>query len=130
MNNVILISHSEELAKATCDFIMQMIPKNEYVKLSYVGGNDEGNFGNSYSKIFEKLKKCEKNQEKTIIFCDLGSAITITKLVIEQEKLNSKNIRIANAPFLEGAFEVYASWTFENIEKVLKRCEQNFKKEL
>ena len=130
MKNVILISHSEELAKATSNFITEMIPTNENVKLSYVGGNDDGNFGNSYSKISKKLKECDLKKELAILFCDLGSAFTITKLVIEQEKLNSHNIKIANAPFLEGSFEVYASWTHDSIDEILKRCEKNFKKQI
>ena len=130
MTNVILVSHSEMLAKATAEFILKMAPRNEYVRLSYVGGDNNGGFGNSYSKILNILKKHHNKHTKTLLFCDLGSAIMITKTVITQENFSNQNCKIVNAPFVEGAFMAYSSLTKININEVIMMCEQKLEKSI
>ena len=104
MCNILLISHSLELAKSVYDFISQM--KQKDFKLDYVGGTDHGSkFGSDPLEIKEKLKQLLQSGTGILVCYDLGSSLLNGQSAVELlENSNDKNkIQFANAAFVEGS---------------------------
>ncbi|WP_381415200.1 hypothetical protein NPX79_00615 [Spiroplasma endosymbiont of Anurida maritima] len=101
MTEIMLVSHSLNLAKAALKLAKEMNPNKSVVHIC-AGINDGIDFGTSTIEIKEKLSNILKNNDALIIY-DLGSSLMNVKLAIKMlENKHNNLIKILKAPFLEG----------------------------
>ena len=104
MCNILLISHSKQLAQAVYDFVNEM--KQKDFKFDYVGGTDHGRqFGSDPQEILEKYKKLLKTNSGILVLYDLGSSLLNGKTALEllENDGDKKRIEFAQCAFTEGA---------------------------
>jgi dihydroxyacetone kinase phosphotransfer subunit len=110
MVNILLVSHSEPLAKATIHFINEM--KNGEFEFQYVAGIESGSaFGTDPMVIKDKMEELTKDKELLIIY-DLGSSQMNSEMALSMldPSLQSK-IAMAKCAFVEGALIAVTSNT-------------------
>ena len=102
MINVLIASHSKDLAKGLTDIIEQMA---QGVRIEYSGGDDEGNLGSNFEEIFAKMN--ELASDGLVVFFDMGSSMmnVETAYSMLDEGLQEKTI-IAGSPLVESALEM------------------------
>ena len=102
MINVLIASHSKDLAKGLTDIIEQMA---QGVRIEYSGGDDEGNLGSNFEEIFAKMN--ELASDGLVVFFDMGSSMmnVETAYSMLDEYLQEKTI-IAGSPLVESALEI------------------------
>jgi dihydroxyacetone kinase phosphotransfer subunit len=102
MVGIVIVAHSEELAKAVCAMALQMSLGKD-VPIVPAGGLDEGGFGTSLSKIQTALDKVYSD-EGVLVLMDLGSAVMTAQMLLEMlpEQRRSRII-LSKAPIVEGA---------------------------
>ncbi|MGC8979339.1 phosphoenolpyruvate--protein phosphotransferase [Caldisericum sp.] len=102
MVGIVIVTHSDDLAKAVCSLALQMsLGKN--VPIAPAGGLDDGGFGTSITKIQNALEKVYSD-DGVLVLMDLGSAIMTVQMFLEmlpEEK--REKIALSNAPLVEGA---------------------------
>lgn len=119
MVNILVVSHSRNLAKAAVEFVSEM--KNGKFTLDYVAGINNGkDFGTDPSEIVNKIQKLTKNSELLIIY-DLGSSKMNTEMAMSMlDSKISKKVAIANVAFVEGLLIAVTSNTDDVTIKSLK----------
>jgi PTS hybrid protein len=97
---LVLVSHSEKVARGTAEMVVQMAGEVEAIP---VGGDPEGGLGTNPDRIREALESARSDE--LLVFMDVGSAILAVESVVEglSEELRSR-VRLVDAPFVEGAF--------------------------
>ncbi|ACV29109.1 PTS-dependent dihydroxyacetone kinase, phosphotransferase subunit dhaM [Anaerococcus prevotii] len=105
MINILIASHSKDLAKGLSDIIGQMTTD---VRIEYSGGDDEGNLGSNFEEIFAKMN--ELAPEGLVVFFDMGSSMmnVETAYSMLDEDLKEK-VLIAGSPLVESALEISLS---------------------
>lgn len=105
MINILIASHSKDLAKGLTDIIGQMTAD---LRIEYSGGDDEGNLGSNFEEIFAKMN--ELAPEGLVVFFDMGSSMmnVETAYSMLDEDLQEK-ILIAGSPLVESALEISLS---------------------
>ncbi|QYJ14308.1 hypothetical protein Rxycam_00104 [Rubrobacter xylanophilus DSM 9941] len=100
MVGLVLVSHSEKVARGTAEMVVQMAGEVEAIP---VGGDPEGGLGTNPDGIRAALQSARS--EELLVFMDIGSAILAAESVVEglPESLRSR-VRLVDAPFVEGAF--------------------------
>lgn len=101
MNHVgiVLISHSPEIVKGLESLLKQI---QENVPLAVAGGTDDNEIGTDVFKIKQAIESVYSEKGVVILF-DLGSALINAEMAIEMLE-NHPNIKIADAPLVEGAY--------------------------
>jgi dihydroxyacetone kinase-like protein len=122
--NVLLVSHSYQLARSTAEFIGQMKPAE--VVLDYVGGIEEGkSFGSNPEEIAQKVKALiAQNGREVLVIYDLGSSrlnvdLAVGSLAPEQQKL----VVVAMCAFLEGSLIALVSNTTASAQALKETVE-------
>lgn len=105
MINILIASHSKDLAKGLTDIIGQMTTD---LRIEYSGGDDEGNLGSNFEEIFAKMN--ELGPKGLVVFFDMGSSMmnVETAYSMLDEDLQEK-ILIAGSPLVESALEISLS---------------------
>lgn len=105
MINILIASHSKDLAKGLTDIIGQMTTD---LRIEYSGGDDEGNLGSNFEEIFAKMN--ELAPEGLVVFFDMGSSMmnVETAYSMLDEDLQRKTL-IAGSPLVESALEISLS---------------------
>lgn len=105
MINILIASHSKDLAKGLSDIIGQMTTD---VRIEYSGGDDEGNLGSNFEEIFAKMN--ELAEDGLVVFFDMGSSMmnVETAYSMLDEDLQRKTL-IAGSPLVESALEISLS---------------------
>jgi len=104
MVNILLVSHSHQLAQGAAELVRQMAPSDS-VKIEVAAGIGENNedLGTNAAEIMEKLIELQ-SPEGILVLMDLGSALLSTDMALEMLEDDQKtNIRMCPAPFVEGA---------------------------
>ena len=104
MVNLLLVSHSHQLAKGVAELVRQMAP-SDTVKIAVAAGIGDNNeeLGTNAAEIMEKLIELQ-SPEGILVLMDLGSALLSTDMALEMLEDDQKaNIRMCPAPFVEGA---------------------------
>lgn len=96
MTSIIVVSHSEEIAKGIKKLIHQMV---EGVEVIAVGGSD-GTIGTSFEPIQQAIEGVKDN---ALCFYDLGSAEMNLDMAIEMYS-GEYRIEKVEAPIVEGSF--------------------------
>jgi PTS hybrid protein len=124
--SIVLLSHSYELVKGLESLLKQIQPN---VPLAIVGGTDNGEIGTDVFKIKYAIQSVASDNGVVILF-DLGSALINAEFAIEMLD-EFKNIRIADAPLVEGSYAaIIESGCGSSIEEVVTAAEgaKNLKK--
>ncbi|MDQ0155794.1 dihydroxyacetone kinase phosphoryl donor subunit DhaM [Robertmurraya andreesenii] len=116
---VVLLSHSYDLVKGLEALLKQIQPD---VPLSVAGGTESGEIGTDVFQIKKAIESVMNPKGVAILF-DLGSALINAELAIEMLG-NNKDIRLADAPLVEGAYAaIIQSGCGSSIEEVIKAAE-------
>jgi len=102
--NLLLVSHSHQLAQGVAELVRQMAPSDS-VKIEVAAGIGDNNqeLGTNAAEIMEKLIELQ-SPEGILVLMDLGSALLSTDMALEMLEDDQKtNIRMCPAPFVEGA---------------------------
>lgn len=100
MVSLLIVSHSENIAKGVKELVLQMAPN---IDIDYSGGTFDGELGSDYNKIYAAMDKLY-NPDGILVLFDLGSSCMSAKLAKETMELVGKdNIHIVDAALVEGA---------------------------
>lgn len=97
MVGFVVVSHSGKLAEGVVD-LAGMMAKD--VPVAAAGGMEDGSFGTSFNKIQQAVERVY-SEDGVIVLMDMGSAVMTAEMVVEA--MESKNIRMADCPLVEGA---------------------------
>lgn len=97
MVGIVLVSHSEALARGVADLISEIGLTG--VRAVAAGGTADGRLGTSQEKVAAALTAADSG-DGVVILADIGSAVLTARLVVEDAATPA---RIADAPFVEGA---------------------------
>lgn len=117
MVGLVIISHSEKIAKGVVEMAAQMAPN---IPIIDAGGTFDGRIGTDMEKISEGIKKVYSDDGVLILF-DLGSAYMNTEMAIDflDDNLDKDKIQIIDCALVEGAITAAVQSSLgENIEKV------------
>jgi len=94
------------------------------VPIVAAGGLEDGGLGTSFERI-QQAVDAVYTDEGVLILMDLGSAVMTTQMVVEMlPPEQSANIRLSNAPFVEGAVAAaVASSLGNNLDRVQHAAE-------
>ncbi len=97
----VLVSHSREVAAGVREMALQMT--GGAVPVIACGGMSDGGLGTDACAIADAIRSVARN-EGVLVLCDLGSAVLSAEQALDFLEENEKSgVRIADAPFLEGA---------------------------
>lgn len=101
MVGVVIVSHSQKVAEGIREMALQMARPGQQIIAA--GGMDDGNIGTDASKVSEAIAIANTG-DGVVVLVDLGSAVMTTDTVLEllDDEIR-KNVKIADAPILEGA---------------------------
>lgn len=101
MVSILIVSHSQEIAKGTKELAEQM--KQGDIQIKAVGGTQEGEIGTDPDAIEAAVNELDKS-DGLIILADLGSAVMSVNMVLDwlDDEVKEK-IVLADAPVVEGA---------------------------
>ncbi len=117
MVGIVIVSHSENIAKGVVELCRQMAPE---VAMAAAGGLPGGEIGTDFERIYEAVQSVASPDGVAILF-DMGSALMTTEMVMEQ--FEDIPVKLVNAPIVEGA--VVASVTAEggaSLDEVLEEA--------
>lgn len=123
MINILILSHSKDLAKGLYDLTSQMASD---VKIDYWGGTEEGELGSDFEKINEKIINLSSNDDQLIIIFDLGSSMMNAQMALEMlDPEVQDRLRLADLPMVEGcvdlAMQVQTGTSFEDIKTYVEK---------
>lgn len=97
MVGIVIVSHSENIAKGVVELCRQMAPD---VPMAAAGGLPGGEIGTDFERIYEAVESVRSEDGVAILF-DMGSALMTTEMVMEQ--FDDIPVKLVNAPIVEGA---------------------------
>lgn len=120
MTEILIISHSREIASGTKALIEQMA---EGVTVHASGGVGDG-IGTNIGQIDHMLSEVESD---TICFFDIGSSLMNLEMAVEMYE-GEHDIRIANAPIVEGSFLAAIEISIgKNIDEIMEELNKMVK---
>lgn len=106
MVGIVVVSHSEGLAKEAIALAMQMAQAE--IKVVNAAGTTSGTFGTDAVKIMGGITEASSG-DGVVLLVDLGSAVMSAELAIEMLGLEPQQATIANAPLVEGLIAAVTS---------------------
>ena len=98
MVGLVLVSHSEDIAKGLAQLAAQMAGPD--VAIQAAGGLPDGGLGTDDDRVRDAIRRAEKG-DGVVVIGDLGSAILTVRHVLERN-FNGR-VLLADAPLVEGA---------------------------
>jgi dihydroxyacetone kinase phosphotransfer subunit len=99
--SLVIVSHSQDVARGTADMVRQMV--GDEVKVAHCGGNPDGGLGTDVQKILQAIDEAWSPRGVAIL-ADLGGAETNSEMAIELLPKDRRNLVVlCNAPIVEGA---------------------------
>ena len=118
MVGIVIVSHSENLAKSVIELTRMMASE---ALIAPAGGLDDGSFGTSFEKIQAAIESVY-SADGVLILMDMGSAVMTTEMVLET--LGRENIAMVDCPLVEGAvvatIAAVGGQSFEEIRQQLE----------
>lgn len=116
---VVIISHSPELVKGLEELLYQI---QQSVPIAAAGGTSENEIGTDVFKIKRAIESVYCDKGVAVLF-DLGSALINAEMALEM-LADFKNIKIADAPLVEGAYAaVIQSGIGSSLDEVIASAE-------
>ena len=124
MVSLVLLSHSPDIVSGVKDLALEMAPG---INIIIAGGNGSGGLGSDYPLIKTTIEEAY-SEDGVIVLYDLGSSAMTASLVLDElEESKIKNIKMMDAPLVEGAIlasvEISSGATLEEVEATLKEIE-------
>lgn len=92
-----------------------------------VGGNEEGELGNSLSLILGKLNELLGEYDGVVIIPDIGSAVLTSVAALEMLSDEERaRVAIADAPILEGAVLAAVEAAGSSLDEVVKSAQEAY----
>lgn len=117
MVGIVIVSHSEDLAKSVVGLTAMMAPD---AKIAPAGGLEDGSFGTSFEKI-ETAIQSVYSDDGVLVLMDMGSAVMTTEMVIET--MEDMKVAMVDCPLVEGAvvatIDAAAGMDFDSIRQAL-----------
>ncbi len=128
MVGIVVVAHSEELARGACEVAQQM-SAGEPVPIEPAGGTDDGRVGTSIDKVEGALHQVLEKSDGALVLMDLGSAVMIAEMALEALPAEKQErVRLSNAPLVEGAIAaVSAAAGGQDLPAVRRAAEQALK---
>ena len=121
MVGLVIVSHSWKIAEGVVDLAAQMAQGFEGIIAA--GGLEDGEIGTDATRILAAIEEVNTG-DGVLILCDLGSAIMSAETAIELLDDPDANVRIADAPLVEGAIvAAVEAFAGESLEDVLEAAE-------
>ena len=79
MVGLVVVSHSENLAKSVVELTALMAPA---APVAAAGGMADGGFGTCFEKIRDAIESV-RSEDGVLVIMDLGSAVMTTEMVVE-----------------------------------------------
>lgn len=98
MVGLVLVSHSQDIASGLADLAAQMAGPD--VPIQAAGGAPDGTLGTDDGRVRDAIRRANTG-DGVVVIGDLGSAILTVRHVLE--RTGNGNVRLADAPFVEGA---------------------------
>lgn len=98
MVGLVLVSHSEDIARGLADLAGQMAGPE--VAIQCAGGLPDGGLGTDDDRVRNAIRRADKG-DGVVVIADLGSAILTVRHVLERN--GNGKVRLADAPLVEGA---------------------------
>ena len=100
---LVLVSHSQALAAATRELVLQMAGPDLKIGVAAGIGDNRGELGTDAVQVAEILQEL-RNPDGIVVLMDLGSAVLSAQAALELlEPEEQTHIRLSAAPFVEGA---------------------------
>jgi len=122
MIGVVIVSHSEKVARGVKDIAEQM--NDGSAEIVAAGGADEGRIGTNPLKI-QKAIESVKDHDGVLVFVDLGSAVMSSEMALDmlEEELRQKT-QIVDSPLVEGVIAaVVQASTTSDVENIIQTAE-------
>lgn len=97
MVGIVIVSHSEKIARGVVDLCRQMAPQ---VPMAAAGGRPGGEIGTDFERIYTAVESVMSDDGVAVLF-DLGSALMTAEMVMEQ--FEEGLVLLADAPIVEGS---------------------------
>ena len=97
MVGIVIVSHSEKIARGVVELCRQMAPE---VAMAAAGGLEGGEIGTDFQRIYDAVEAVKSEDGVAILF-DMGSALMTTEMVMEQ--FEEGKVMLADAPIVEGS---------------------------
>ena len=121
MVGIVIVSHSWKVAEGIYDLVMQMASENDHIIPA--GGMEDGSIGTDAMKIQAAIEKADTG-DGVAVLADLGSGIMSAEMAIEMLE-SDINVRIADAPILEGAISAAVTSTSgASLDEVIEAAEE------
>ncbi|AWK52330.1 PTS mannose transporter subunit IID [Clostridium beijerinckii] len=122
MVGIVIVSHSDNVAKGVKEIAAQMAPE---VNIAEAGGTNDGRIGTDINKITDAIREVYSDSGVIILF-DLGSAFMNTEMAIEFLDEDMKNnVEIIDAPLVEGAIVAAVDSSIgKNIDEIKKSLKE------
>jgi PTS hybrid protein len=98
MVGIVLVSHSPELAAGLAELAAQMAGPE--VAIEAAGGRADGGLGTDEDQVKTALARADGG-DGVVVLADLGSSILTVRHLLERRA--NGHVRLADAPFVEGA---------------------------
>jgi phosphoenolpyruvate---glycerone phosphotransferase subunit DhaM len=99
MVGIVVVSHSSELASGLSELAAQMAGPD--VPIEAAGGRADGGLGTDEDLVRAAIKRAGRNGDGVVVLGDLGSSILTVRHLLERQA--NGHVRLADAPFVEGA---------------------------
>ena len=121
MVGIVIVSHSVKVAEGIYDLAMEMASENEHIIAA--GGMESGAIGTDAFRIMSAIKAADTG-DGVAVLADLGSGIMSAEMAIEMLG-DIINVRIADAPVLEGAISAAVTSTSgASLDEVIAAAEE------
>ncbi|WP_311775567.1 PTS-dependent dihydroxyacetone kinase phosphotransferase subunit DhaM [Streptomyces eurocidicus] len=97
-----LVSHSREVAAATAALARALTGTGDPAPAVPAGGLPDGGVGTSAELVRGAVAEADQGKG-VVVLCDMGSAVLTVKALLTEGTLSAADVRIADAPFVEGA---------------------------
>ncbi len=97
MVGIVIVSHSETLAKGVVELASMMAAK---APIAAAGGLEDGTLGTSFERISAAIDAVYSD-DGVLVLMDMGSAVMTTEMVLET--MPDRKIVMADCPLVEGA---------------------------
>ncbi|MFC5148681.1 PTS-dependent dihydroxyacetone kinase phosphotransferase subunit DhaM [Streptomyces aureoversilis] len=98
---IVLVSHSREVAASTAALAEALVGTGDPAPAAPAGGLPDGSVGTSAELVRRAVAAADRGAG-VVVFCDMGSAVLTVKALLA-EGFGGTDVRIADAPFVEGA---------------------------
>ena len=101
MVGIVIVSHSNDIAKGTADMVRQMVGSE--VKVAFCGSDPDGGLGTNVGGIMDAINDAW-SPKGVAILVDLGGAETNSEMAVEMLQPERRGrVVVCNAPIVEGA---------------------------